>query len=306
MPIEFFKYHGAGNDFIMIDDREMMFPVSVNFINHLCDRRFGIGADGLILLRNHPEYDFEMVYFNSDGNLASMCGNGGRCTAAFAKYLGMGMSGTAPSSPSTPSTSSGSSGAGGNENFNFLAVDGPHKAFFKDGLVSLQIKDVAEISKRGLDVVLDTGSPHYVRFVDKDDIKGLDVVKLAKEIRYRPEFKEKGINVNFLSVDNAAPNHISIRTYERGVEDETLACGTGVVASAIAYFHGSNRRAAAERVEAGRPVAEPVEAKQHISVSALGGELEVDFEYDPKNHYTHIWLTGPAEMVFRGEIRNDQ
>ncbi len=263
MQIEFSKYQGAGNDFIMIDDRKELFPVSVQLVNHLCDRRFGIGADGLILLRNHPEYDFEMVYFNSDGNLASMCGNGGRCTAAFAKQLGINI-----------------------EEYNFIAVDGPHKAFFKDGLVSLQMKNVDQISKRGSDLVLNTGSPHYIRFID--DLKDLDVVKLAKEIRYNPEFKEKGINVNFVAVDHSSPNHIRLRTYERGVEDETLACGTGVVASAIAYFHEKNEN-------------KNNASNNHICVSAMGGELEVDFDYDPQNLYYDIWLTGPAEGVFDGE-----
>jgi len=297
MATEFFKYQGAGNDFIMIDDREMKFPVSIQLINSMCDRRFGIGADGLILLRSHPGYDFEMVYFNSDGKLASMCGNGGRCTAAFAKFLGIPSTtssgtATASSTSSTPSTSSGAKDSSGdvrgNENYNFLAVDGSHKAYFKGDLVSLQMKDVNEISTRELDFVLNTGSPHYVRFIDNDKIENLDVVKLAREIRYNPEFKEKGINVNFISVDDAAPNHISIRTYERGVEDETLACGTGVVASALAYFHGSKRNNET--------------TKNHISVKALGGKLEVDFDYDRENHYTNIWLTGPAEMVFRGEV----
>ena len=266
MQIEFFKYQGAGNDFIMIDDRKLQFPGSVELVNHLCDRRFGIGADGLILLRNYPDFDFEMVYFNSDGKPASMCGNGGRCTAAFAKQLGI-----------------------TGEEYNFMAVDGEHKAFFKDGLVSLQMKNVDQISKRGSDVVLDTGSPHYIRFVDQ--LKDLEVVDLAKEIRYNPEFKEKGINVNFVSVNKATANHISLRTYERGVEDETLACGTGVVASAIAYIHETNKH-------------KNVPVNNHIKVSALGGELEVDFDYDPQNLYTSIWLTGPAEMVFEGEYNH--
>ena len=265
MQIEFYKYQGAGNDFIMIDDRELQFPVSTELVNHLCDRRFGIGADGLILLRNYPNFDFEMVYFNSDGKLASMCGNGGRCTAAFAKQLGI-----------------------KEEEYYFMAVDGEHRAFIKDKLVSLQMKNVNQISKRGSDIVLDTGSPHYIRFVDK--LKDLDVVKLAKEIRNNQEFKGNGINVNFVSKDNTSANHISLRTYERGVEDETLACGTGVVASALAYFQESD---------------DPKDkaSSHHVFVSAMGGELEVDFDYDPQNLYNNIWLTGPAERVFEGEYK---
>ena len=262
MQIKFNKYQGAGNDFIMIDDRVLQFPVSVALVNHLCDRRFGIGADGLILLRNYPNFDFEMVYFNSDGNLASMCGNGGRCVAAFAKQLGI-----------------------KEEEYYFMAVDGEHRAFIKDGLVSLQMKNIDKVSKNGSDIVLDTGSPHYIRFVDQ--LTDLEVVKLAKEIRYNPEFNEKGINVNFVAINKTSDYHIKLRTYERGVEDETLACGTGVVASAIAYFQESDHQ-------------KNIASSNHIFVSALGGELEVDFDYDPQNLYNNIWLTGPAERVFEG------
>jgi diaminopimelate epimerase len=264
MILHFYKYQGAGNDFVMVDNREKSFPVSTDLINRLCDRRFGIGADGLILLQNHPGYDFEMVYFNSDGNLSSMCGNGGRCLAAFAKYLGI----------------------GGNE-LSFIAVDGPHKAYFIDDLVSLQMIDVKEITSRGEDLVLNTGSPHYVRFVS--DVNSLDIVKLAKEIRYNNEFKEKGINVNFVEVDPIKPNSIKLRTYERGVEDETLACGTGVVASSIAFYHRFGK--------------DKTSASSHkISVKAAGGNLEVSFDFSPDTSYTNVWLTGPAERAFEGDI----
>jgi diaminopimelate epimerase len=249
---------------VMVDNREKLFPVSVNLINRLCDRRFGIGADGLILLQNYRGYDFEMVYFNSDGNLSSMCGNGGRCLAAFAKYLGI-----------------------GSNNLSFMAVDGPHKAYFIDDLVSLQMIDVKEISSRSEDLVLNTGSPHYVRFVEK--VAELDIVKLAKEIRYNNEFKEKGINVNFVEADPSIPNSIKLRTYERGVEDETLACGTGVVASSIACYHRFGKDKTST-------------SSQKITVKAAGGNLEVSFDFSPGTGYSNVWLTGPAEKEFEGDI----
>ena len=264
MQIRFYKYQGAGNYFIMIDDRDKSFPAVVDFVNHLCDRRFGIGADGLILLQKAEGYDFEMVYFNSDGNPASMCGNGGRCTAAFAQQLGLGKG-----------------------EYHFLAVDGPHKAILKADLVSLQMKNVDQISIHDNAMVLDTGSPHYVQFMDH--IESIDAVSLGRAIRYNTEFKAKGINVNFISPYPGNPEHIHIRTYERGVEDETLACGTGVVASALSWF-SKNR---SEDQKSG---------KQKIHVSALGGELEVDFEYHPDASFSNIWLTGPAERVFEGRI----
>jgi diaminopimelate epimerase len=264
MNLKFYKYQGAGNDFIMVDDRKKTFPVSTALINRLCDRRFGIGADGLILLQNHPDYDFEMVYFNADGNPSSMCGNGGRCLAAFAKFLYI-----------------------GDNEFDFIAVDGPHKAFFKGDLVSLQMKDVNDISPRATAWVLNTGSPHFVQFIS--GIDALNVVKLARAIRHNAEFDAKGINVNFVETDPSNASHIRLRTFERGVEDETLACGTGVVASSLAYFH-----------QFGKDKSEL--SHQNIKVSASGGELEVDFDYEPNIGYTNVWLTGPAEYVFEGVV----
>jgi diaminopimelate epimerase len=267
MTLNFFKYQGAGNDFIMVDDRDKNFPISTKFINNLCDRRLGIGADGLILLQNHPDYDFEMVYFNADGNPSSMCGNGGRCLVAFAKDMGIGDN---------------------NYHYNFIAVDGPHKAFFKGDLISLQMIDVDEISPRATAWVLNTGSPHFVQFIQ--GIDSLNVVKLAKAIRHNAEFDSKGINVNFVETDEAKPGNIRLRTYERGVEDETLACGTGVVASSLAYFnqYGPNK---------------DIASHNHINVGAAGGTLEVDFDYAPGNKYTNVWLTGPAVKVFEGTVK---
>jgi len=264
MGITFYKYQGAGNDFIMVDDRDQTFPVSTAYINRLCDRRFGIGADGLILLQNIQGYDFNMVYFNSDGNPSSMCGNGGRCLAAFAKFLGI----------------------GGSE-LSFLAVDGPHKAYFTGDLVSLQMKNVPEITHRGDDLVLNTGSPHYVRFMQY--IKQLDIIPAAHAIRHNAEFDKEGINVNFVEIDSSQPNHISLRTFERGVEDETLACGTGVVASSLAYHHSVSSK-------------NDGPTKNHIFIKAMGGNLEVKFDYSPVTGYSDIWLIGPAEYVFEGVI----
>ena len=264
MNIPFYKYQGAGNDFIMIDDRDKTFPVGTGLINKLCDRRFGIGADGLILLQNHPEYDFEMVYFNADGNPSTMCGNGGRCLVAFAKFLHI-----------------------GDNEFDFIAVDGSHKAYFKGDLVSLQMKDVDDISPRATAWVLNTGSPHFVQFIP--GIDGLNVVKLARAIRHNAEFDAQGINVNFVEPHAEIPNKIKLRTYERGVEDETLACGTGVVASSLAYFHQFSSD-------------KDITSHQHIDISAAGGELEVDFDYSPRDKYTNVWLTGPAEYVFEGVV----
>lgn len=264
MQIHFYKYQGAGNDFVMIDNRDEKFPVGTQIIKRLCDRKFGIGADGLILLQNHEGFDFEMVYFNADGNLASMCGNGGRCTAAFAKQLGI-----------------------GNVQYNFIAVDGPHKAWFDGNKVSLQMKNVGQVSVNGSAFVMDTGSPHYVKFMDKID--GLDVFHLGKDIRNNAEFKDKGINVNFVQMDPGNQDHIHIRTYERGVEDETLACGTGIVASALALFYQSKQDNTTIR-------------SKKIRVSALGGELEVDYDYHPESGFSNIWLCGPAAFVFEGEI----
>lgn len=257
MPLDFRKYHGAGNDFILIDDRESAsFPATdVDRIARLCDRHFGIGADGLILLRKEPEYDFAMVYFNSDGRPSSMCGNGGRCIVAFAHDLGM-----------------------ERPEYRFLAADGPHRAkLLPDGNVALQMADVGMIEVGKDFFFLDTGSPHYVRFVS--DLDQVEVVSAAREVRYGDRFRAMGTNVNFVQ---RTPAGLRIATYERGVEDETLACGTGVTAAALAT-------AARERGT------EP----QTITVEARGGTLSVRFRPDADG-FRDIWLIGPAEFVFSG------
>ena len=263
MPlIPFVKYHGAGNDFIMIDDRTSAWENKIDeqWIALACHRRFGIGADGLILLQPGKEgADFFMKYYNSDGRPSTFCGNGGRCLVAFAASLGV-----------------------HNGHCRFLGTDGWHSGeMVSGGQVSITMQDVQAINTIDSNTfVLNTGSPHYVTFLD--NVHHLDVFREGKAIRNSPSFKEEGINVNFVS--DVAPGEIVIRTYERGVEDETLACGTGVVAAAIAAsFH----------------------AQDHLSswfVHAKGGDLHVDFQRDGNQHYSSIRLTGPAEAVFKGEI----
>lgn len=255
MLIEFYKYQGTGNDFIIIDDRESTFDISDNkLIAALCERRMGIGADGLILLRNHPSLDFEMIYFNSDGNQSTMCGNGGRCIIDFATMLEI---------IKTETT--------------FMAIDGEHKGQFLGDTIALQMQDVAEIVGEGDGLVLDTGSPHYIEMVD--DLQYIDVNKEGRRIRNSAPFKKEGINVNFVQ-DSA---ELEVRTYERGVEGETLSCGTGVVATALAMHYAN------------------CIVENLVNVNTKGGELTVSFE-EFNGGYKNIWLSGDASMVFAGEF----
>lgn len=260
MKISFSKYHGTGNDFVLIDDREHSLELSQGQIVFLCHRRFGIGADGLILLRNKEGFDFEMRYFNSDGKPGSMCGNGGRCITAFAAALGL-----------------------VNEFTNFLAADGPHEATLLSQappLVKLKMGDVFRMEQHPDFFFLDTGSPHVVRFVEDVDV--IDVVKEGREIRYNSRFLTEGTNVNFVQVANGG---IRVRTYERGVEDETLSCGTGVTASALAA------------VEAGFV---PVSANCCL-VETPGGHLKVHYEKS-ESGFRNVFLEGTATFVYSGEI----
>lgn len=259
MRIPFYKYQGTGNDFVMIDNRQENFPKNnTKLVKKLCDRKFGIGADGLILLENpeKEEDDFKMVYYNADGNVSSMCGNGGRCLVAFAKFLGIIQT-----------------------EASFTAVDGPHNATIQNDLVSLQMQDVADIRQTGNTSFLDTGSPHHIIFTK--NVKDLDVKKEGAAIRYSDEYKNGGTNVNF--VEAGEENEFIVRTYERGVEDETLSCGTGVTAVALAA-------SASGRVQG-----------EWVKLLVEGGELSVSFERSQKG-YRNIWLTGPAKLVFKGEI----
>ena len=259
MKITFSKYQGTGNDFVLIDNRDGQITRShTDLIRQLCDRRFGIGADGLILLQNKAGFDFEMVYFNADGNESSMCGNGGRCITAFARSLGV-----------------------INGNASFLAIDGEHQALTEGGdLINLKMSDVRGIERGDDYYLLDTGSPHYVVFVE--DIDDIDVFSNGQAIRYSERFREEGVNVNFVEKTDSG---ILVATYERGVEGETLSCGTGVVASAIAYFLES-----------------PSEQRQQVAVKAKGGDLRVRFQAHPDGRFTDVWLTGPAKQVFEGVL----
>lgn len=259
MKINFFKYQGAGNDFILIDHTmKQLEDIDNKLIEQLCDRRFGIGADGLMFLTQHDNYDFEMHYFNADGKLGSMCGNGGRCIVAFAKQLGIIQNET-----------------------NFLAVDGPHYARISESgdWVELQMIDVESITNDGEAFVLNTGSPHYVAL--KSDLKNFDVFTQGKNIRYNEVYSEKGINVNFVEDKG---DHLFVRTYERGVEDETYACGTGVTAVAMAMAKYKNQTG-------------------HIKtdIKVLGGDIKIEFDYDG-NKFTNVFLCGPAKLVFEGEV----
>ncbi|WP_076454982.1 diaminopimelate epimerase [Zobellia uliginosa] len=256
MTLEFFKYQGTGNDFVMIDNRQLLFPKNdTKLVARLCDRKFGIGADGLILLENDELTDFRMVYYNADGNEGSLCGNGGRCTVAFAKFLGVIDKETL-----------------------FNAADGKHRATVEDGIVSLQMQDVSEIKEKPDYVFLDTGSPHHVQMVD--DIKDFQVFKEGKKLRYGL-YGQIGSNINFVEGLNDAG--FAVRTYERGVEDETLSCGTGVTAVAIAMHR------------AGKV------STDTVKIQTQGGELRVKLE-ERNGVYQNIHLIGPAEQVFKGEI----
>jgi diaminopimelate epimerase len=255
--MKFYKYQGTGNDFVMIDNRDNSFPKHDNqLIAKLCDRRFGIGADGLILLENDAETDFRMVYYNSDGNQSSMCGNGGRCIVAFAKKLGIIENQTT-----------------------FIATDGLHFATIDSDVVSLQMKDVEEVKVSDNYVYLDTGSPHHVEFVE--DLSHFDVKTHGSKIRYSDLYGNSGSNVNF--VKQIGEDTFQIRTYERGVEDETLSCGTGATAVAIAMY------------EMGKA------SSNEISIQVQGGTLSVSFEKNSKYH--SVFLIGPAQFVFEGDFR---
>jgi diaminopimelate epimerase len=256
--MKFYKYQGTGNDFIMIDNRDGSFLTDTATIAMLCHRRFGIGADGLILLQNDPNYDFRMVYFNADGHEGSMCGNGGRCTVRFAHDLGIIQDST-----------------------KFIAVDGPHNASVCEEEIFLQMQDVNSIEITPEYDFMNTGSPHYVTYFG--DLAMLDVFEKGQAIRYAPEWVNRGgTNVNFVQVIDS--EHIFVRTYERGVEDETYSCGTGVTASALSAHlrHG---------------LLDP------INIKTLGGNLRVSFiKKQDQIAFESIYLIGPAKRIFEGTI----
>ena len=254
--INFHKYQGAGNDFIFIDNRTGSFQKNnKELIAFLCHRRFGIGADGVVLIENRNAYDFEMVYFNPDSS-QSFCGNASRCAVDFAHKLGI-----------------------IDREASFLAIDGGHTAFIKDNLIHVKMNDVAGIELIGEDMFVHTGSPHYIRFVEKVD--DMDVFAEGRKIRYSDPYREEGTNVNF--VQALGDDKIYVRTYERGVENETLSCGTGVTAAAIAA--------------SSRNLSSPVE------VQTKGGMLKVSFRRTQNNLFEDVILTGPAVKVYEGVIR---
>jgi diaminopimelate epimerase len=259
MRVPFYKYHGTGNDFILIDNRTLDLHPGRQQVEGLCDRHFGIGADGLILLTTKKGYDFGMVYFNSDGLESTMCGNGGRCLAAFANSLGI-VSGKAY----------------------FHATDGDHEAVIlapgRETMVSLKMKDVHVDEIAAAHLFINTGSPHYILFVK--DAENMDILADARKIRFGERFSEEGTNVDFVEIRK---DHLFVRSYERGVEDETYSCGTGVTASALAVA-----------------IKNP-DNPGFFRIRTRGGELRVRFRQE-KNTFTDVWLEGPATAVFSGEL----
>jgi len=256
MLLTFLKYQGTGNDFILVDNRSENFPKKdAKTISFLCDRRLGIGADGLILLENDSQADFRMVYFNADGNEGTLCGNGGRCIVAFANYLRI-----------VDSEAS------------FMAIDGMHHAKILEDKISLSMHDVSDIKEKPNAIFLDTGSPHHVQMVDQ--LLNFPVYKEGAKLRYGL-YGKTGSNINF--VEQHTANSFSARTYERGVENETLSCGTGVTAVALAMHHAGKTN------------------ENQITVHTQGGELEVKFTKSGSG-YSEIYLTGPVACVFQGTI----
>ncbi len=264
MTIPFVKFQGTGNDFILIDGRNKDYsniPVKL-----MCDRHFGIGADGLMILQNKEGYDFEMVYYNSDGNLSSMCGNGGRCIAFWAHKLGISK----------------------HKKLHFWAPDGAHEAEVNENIVSLKMNPVNSWKMiDNLTIELNTGSPHYVSF-RFDNIDELNIIEWAKNIRFHEPYTQEGINVNVASI--LGENHLKMRTYERGVEDETLSCGTGVTAAVLASVILKDNLEGIYIQE----------GNNEIKMLTKGGSLSISFEKTVEG-FDNIWLIGPAEFVFAGQ-----
>jgi len=259
MEFRFSKYHGTGNDFILIDDRDKQFPEGdLSLIKRICDRHFGIGADGLMLIREETGFDFRMIYFNSDGRESTMCGNGGRCIAAYVQKEGLETTYKA-----------------------FMAIDGPHEYLLADGQVRLKMIDVEDIRQQDKDFVLFTGSPHFVRLANHID--RLDLNTAGRKIRYSPVYTKEGINVNFVE---SSEGSYRMRTYERGVEGETLSCGTGTIAAALAL------------------AIEDPDLNSPVTLETPGGTLRVYFDRKGTG-FNNIWLEGPAAFVFEGTLDTD-
>lgn len=254
MKLNFSKYQGTGNDFILIDDRNEVFPQDSNIIEKLCGRRFGIGADGLILIQNHPELDYKMIYFNSDGS-QSLCGNGSRCGFAFAQSLGMVSS-----------------------NATFETTDGTHQIKQENDIIHFQLFDISQFDElNSKEWYINTGSPHHI--VISENVDDLEIVSVGRKIRNLPSYSsQNGTNVNFAQL---LQDRVKIRTYERGVEDETLSCGTG--ATAVGLMAGK------------------LGYKSPVNIQTMGGELSVFFQQN-RDTFTDIWLAGPAKKVFEGSV----
>jgi len=257
MGFEFYKYQGTGNDFVMIDGRDKSFDFAANEVADICDRRFGIGADGLIILKNHPECDFEMDYYNADGS-KSFCGNGSRCAQAFAEKLGI-----------IDNTSQ------------FLAIDGMHVGKKIGDHYATKMGDVNHVEELGKDLVINTGSPHYIQYVQ--NLNEIDVEELGSSIRYSPAYKRDGINVNFVEEKDGK---LYVRTYERGVEAETYSCGTGVTAVAIAHLYRNHG------------------LQKKVELTTKGGSLMILLDKRESSIFENIWLVGPATEVFLGNFSN--
>lgn len=251
----FYKYQGTGNDFVIIDNRENIFDANnISLVKKLCDRKFGVGADGLMLIENHSKLDFDLIYFNSDGS-KSFCGNGSRCGVSFANFLGI-----------------------IEQKATFNAIDGIHQAKIKDNKVHLKMNNVSTVETIQQDYFLDTGSPHYIIY--KKNLGDIDIIEEAHKIRYNERFSKDGTNVNFVQL---ADNHLKIRTYERGVENETLSCGTGATAVALSAYIKHN-------------------FLSPIKIEVQGGELDISFRANLNNTFEDIWLIGEAKQVYKGQI----
>ncbi len=255
--IKFYKYQGAGNDFVMVDNRQGAFKGDkVEWCKQVCDRKYGIGSDGLIFIENHAVSNFKMDFYNPDGS-QSFCGNGSRCAVAFAKHIGV----------------------FNNDKVTFEAIDGMHEAIISDSAVDIHMQNVALPTNEGADFFMDTGSPHFIRFVSA--VEAVDILSFGPKIRFDQKYMPNGTNVNV--IHEIAGDEIAIRTYERGVEAETLACGTGATAAALTFAFKNNLN------------------KGKVKVKAVGGNLSVSFEVI-NNQFENVWLSGPAKFVFEGEI----
>lgn len=260
MKIKFYKYQATGNDFIIIDAREENLVLEKKDIQFLCDRHFGIGSDGLIIFGNSDKADFSMQFFNPDGSGGMMCGNGGRSIVKFASDKGV-----------------------ISDSCSFIAPDGLHFATINNDIISLKMVNPTLFQAHQDGYYINTGTSHFVVF--EEDLNKINIIEKGRSIRYDERFSHyNGCNVNF--VEEISLNNIRIRTYERGVEDETLACGTGICAAALTYS-----------IEKGLK-----NGKHTINISAKGGDLQVEFEKKSDNSLSEVYLIGTANSVFEGEI----